>query len=233
MCGRKKGNRDFRAYFVCTCPGARHVPVPEDWEYGLDANGNPRTPITFTTECPLNCREIKMRCSPDRAKWRLFTKWTKTTRAYVSNHGNPANLAREWLKVQGCGPPDELGDYCHNAGRIAFAGICDELHTPYHESFQITGDLWDVWKGYQPSLLASNFAEREQSTVPRIACAALRRFRQSMGRGKLPGNLNVGLSLQEKLMVGFMTTQGQSDLAKSIVEGHRQQHAPQHGYYPQ
>lgn len=224
LAGKKKGKRDWKAYFICTCPKGKHVPVPDGWEFCMGPNGNPRADVCFPSECPLNARQIKMRLSPDRSRWNLFSKWTKTTRAYVSNHGDPADLARKFMVLQGAGPAEGLV-YCHNAGRMALAGWLDDLRVPYHESVQLTGDLWDVWKKYQPSLLASDFAEREQDPVPRIACAALRRMVHSMGRGLRPSQSEVAkkLSLHEKLMMSFMTSQGQGDLARMVTERHQQE----------
>ena len=224
LAGSKKGTRAWKAYFVCTCPKGKHKPVPEGWEYCMGPDGNPRAEVTFPTECPLNARQLKMRLSHDRSEWKLFSKWTKTTRAYVSNHGDTADLARRFMVVQGAGPAEGL-QYCHNAGRLATAGWLCDLHVPYHESVQITGDLWDVWKKYQPSLLASDFAERRQDPVARNACAALRRMVHSMGRGHRPSESEIGkrLSLQEKLMMSFMTSQGQGELARNVTERHHQE----------
>ena len=120
-------------------------------------------------------------------------------------------------------PP--FGNAADPAESSALAGWLDDLHVPYHESVQVTGDLWDVWKKYQPSLLASDFAEREQDPVPRIACAALRRMVHSMGRGLRPSQSEVAksLSLQEKLMMSCMASQGQGDLARLVTERHQQE----------
>ena len=215
LSGRKKGTRKWKAFFVCMCPDGKHKPVPQGWEYCLDATGNPRLEVPFPSECPLNARQIKIRCSHDPTQFRLFSKWTKSTQAYVSNHGDPADLARRFLELQGAGAGDGL-QYCRNAGRMAFANWLDELHVPYHEGFQAHGDLPDVWKKYQPGLQSSNFAEREQNTVPAIVCAALRRFRHSCGRDDQTP-VDKGLDLNSRLMVGLLRSQGQHDLAKDIV----------------
>ena len=93
---------------------------------------------------------------------------------------------------------------------------------PYHESFHLHGDLPEVWVKYQPSLLASDFCEREQSTVPRIACAALRRLVHKWGRSNKRADITAGMSLNNSLMVGFLVSQGQGELAAQIVNRHNQ-----------
>ena len=57
------------------------------------------------------------------------------------------------------------------------------LHVPYHEGFQVHGDGQDVWRGYQPGLPESQYAVRTQTTNPRLATAALKRFQHYCGRG--------------------------------------------------
>ena len=61
LAGNKKGSRPWSAFFVCMCPGGKHQTIPENWEWTLDADGNPQGQIPFPTECPLNCCELKRR----------------------------------------------------------------------------------------------------------------------------------------------------------------------------
>ena len=125
--------------------------------------------------------ELKSR-KPVEGKWRLFTKWTKSTWTWHGNWGDPTNLALNWLEQQGCMPGGIR--FCRNAGRRSLAAWLDSSHTPYHEGFQLHGDLYKVWRrAYQPSVANSEYNERDQSTDPRIATAALRRFQQMLGRG--------------------------------------------------
>lgn len=128
---------DFLMWFPC--PGGKHTPIPEDWEWTLDRNGNPRGAIPFPSECPLNCVELKSRRKVGN-KWCLFSKWTKTTQNWVSNHGDPASLAIDWFVWQGYSGPR----FDRNSGRMSLARWLAELHVPYHESHQVHGDLIDV-----------------------------------------------------------------------------------------
>ena len=219
--GKKAGSRPWRCWFVCTCKGGKHIPVPESWEFCIGSDGNPRQRIPFPTECPLNARQIIQRMSADPADWRLFSKWTKTTQRYVSNHGDPADLGRRFMEIQGAGAGGGL-TYCHNAGRHATAGWLTDVNAPYHESVNIHGDLPCVWRRYQPSLLHSDYRNRDQQVVANIACAALYRLRQKWGRGNRPSDLTKGLKLGDQLMVAFMTSQGQNELARQVVNRHRQ-----------
>jgi len=218
LSGKKSGTRPWSAFFVCMCPGGQHQSVPEDFEYTFDEYGHPQMEITFCTVCPLNCLDIKSR-KPVDGHWNVFSKWTKTTRAWVSNHGKVAELARSWITdAQDCGPGDGL-EYCTNSGRMALAGWLEDLHAPYHEGFQIHGDLQDVWRKYQPGLPDSNYAVRSQCTNARIATAALRRFQHSCGRGIRAQIQNAGIQndLSALLMVGLLESQGQTLLAQTIV----------------
>ena len=175
LAGKKKGTRPWNCYFICLCPNGKHVPVGTDWAWNIAPNGNPRTPPTFPTECPLNCLRVKeIRGSDDG--FQLFSKWSKTPQNWSSNHGDVIGLANRWFRAQGAAHPSG-SDYDSNSGRKCLANWLQETNTPYHEGFEVHGDLYDVWsKNYQPSLPYSDFCRRPQSTEPRLATTALRRF---------------------------------------------------------
>ena len=218
LAGNKKGNRPWCCYFGCLCPGGKHIPVPEGFEWSLRPDGNPSVPITFPTECPLNCIELKRRRKVN-GEWRLFSKWTKTTHNWVSNHGDVAKLAIDWFVWQGYEGPR----FSRNAGRNALGRWLQETHAPYHEGFQVHGDLIDVWRTYQPGVPESKYAVRTQTTDPLIATAALRRLQRIFGRGRRSQVARAPLSLSDKLMIRFMENQGQALVVEQVVEEHQQE----------
>ena len=63
----------------------------------------------------------------------------KTTQTWYSNHGDPATLAIDFFEHQGSLPDGQRFD--RNAGRRSLAAWLDSTHTPYHEGFEIHGDL--------------------------------------------------------------------------------------------
>ena len=219
LSGNKKGSRPWDVYFVCCCPGGKHQPIPDGFEWSLKPDGNPSQPITFPSECPLNCFELKRRRKLNGV-WHLFSKWTKTTRNWVSNHGDVAKLAIDWYEWQGYDGPR----FSRNAGRNALARYLQETRAPYHEGFQIHGDLPDVWIVYQPGLPESKYKVRTQSQDPLVATAALRRLQSFMGRGRRALVAGAPLSLADKLMIRFMETQGQALVAEEVIEQHQQGH---------
>ena len=173
LSGKKRNTRSWNAFFICTCPKGKHVPVDLNWAWTLTPDGNPRTPPTFCTECPLNCLQLKQIRAGDEV-FRLFSKWSKTPQNWSCNHGDVVGLANKWFHAQGAGGEK---DYDSNSGRKALAGWLSELNTPYPEGFEIHGDLYDVWsQNYQPTLPYSDFSRRVQSPDARIATTALRRF---------------------------------------------------------
>ena len=212
LSGRKKGTRPWNMFVVCLCPEGKHQPVPQNWEWSLDHLGNPRGAIPFCSVCPINCCELKARRKVNNT-WKLFSKWTKTTQNWVSNHGDPAKLAIDWFGWQGYDGPR----FDRNAGRHALARLLTAVHAPYHEGFQIHGDLYDVWKVYQPGLKESKYAVRTQSCDPFVATAALRRFQIMLKRGpriQPPRQLD----LQSRMMYKFLEAQGQVNLAVEAIE---------------
>jgi len=129
LCGRKKGTRPWNMFVVCLCPEGKHQPVPKNWEWTLDHLGNTRGDIPFCSVCPINCWELKARRKVG-STWRLFSKWTKTTQNWVSNHGDPAKLAIDWFTWQGYDGPR----FDRNAGRHALARLLTAVHQPIRKN---------------------------------------------------------------------------------------------------
>ena len=225
LSGKKRGTRPWTAYFLCNCPNGKHKPVNEDTaKYHFDAVGNCTEPISWCTECPVNAVQFKIyRAQKTGKPMRLFSQWFKTPRNYASNHGSVVQLAIDWLLVQGGG-----GDrpYDTNAGRSSLAAWCGELKVPYHQSFEIHGDLFDVWsENYQPSVCYSDFARRKQSTSPRTCTAALRRLQHFFGRSPIP---NVPeMTLAERLHVATLRSQGEHLLVEQVMAEWKRKQRPQ------
>ena len=164
--------------------------------------------------------DFKQRRWTAPGEMRVFSKWVKTRKGYGSNVGLPVKHAMEWLALQGVEPPEDCS-FDTNGGRTALAAWLDETHAPYHEGFEIHGDLFEVWsEHYQPGLASSSFARRTQSPDPRTATAALRRLAVYFGRDRRAVVQNLDLSAQ--LMVGFLNSQGQALLAQNIVQRYQQ-----------
>ena len=72
-----------------------------------------------------------------------------------------------------------------NSGRKSLARWTRHLMIPYAHSFQIHGDLWEVWhKNYENEVPKSHYSIRTQSTDPVKATVALRKFANFLGRGR-------------------------------------------------
>lgn len=220
--GQKRGGRPWAQYYICLCPGGVHKQLPAEFGKCLDKAGNPTEPIHFPTYCPLNVLALKDQLT--RGPLRIFAKWTGGSREFGQrNHGSIPDLANRWFAAQGA--QEDNTPYSSNAGRRSCARWLQETHTPYHEGFEVHGDLYDVWINYQPNCQKSNFARRTQSRDPHVATAALRRFAYLLGRGPRARVRNLDLST--KLMLGFLESNGQALLAQQIVEQHRQQSSSQ------
>jgi hypothetical protein len=218
LCGKKKGSRPWSCFFTCFCPEGKHQPVSKTWALtAFNKDGSLRKQPNFCTECPLNCLKLKeFRSDPE--PFFLFSKWTKTVNNWGGNHGNVVGLAIRWLGVQGASTDIP---YHTNAGRKSLAGMLTVTKAPYPEGHEIHGDHPDVWiPVYQPSCPWSDFSRRTQSTDPHVATTALRRFAFYFGRSKAP-EIEVNLTLQERLLTALMHAQGQSKLAEDTIHEHR------------
>ena len=214
--GNKRGGRAWAQYYTCLCPGGVHQPIPADFYRRVRANGNPSVPVRWPTCCPVNVLAFKQQLSSGTL--RIFSRWTNKGQYGGRNHGSITGLANEWFAAQGA--LEDNTPYDSNSGRRALAGWLQATHTPYHEGFELHGDLFDVWINYQPNCQKSNFSRRTQSRDPHVATAALRRFAYLLGRG--PRARVRGLDLSSKLMLGLLESNGQALLAQQIVTQHRQ-----------
>ena len=177
--GNKRGTRPWAAYYICLCPGGYHQPLPGNLRDVMLPNGNPNGPVRWCTICPINIIDAKRQLSrvanhpsPDL---QVFSKWNDGQGCYGQrNVGDVTGLANEWFLAQGA--LEDNRPYCSNSGRRGLAGWMQATHAPYHEGFEIHGDLYEVWVEYQPNCQKSNFARRTQSRDPHVATAALRRF---------------------------------------------------------
>ena len=217
---KKSGTRPWSIWYLCLCPGGVHKGVPKNWEKCINPKTqNPAERPPFCTVCPLNVLEVKRRLMKRKVKFRVFAKYAAKYKSFaVRNHGDIAEFAIDWFGAQ-----DALDDgkrYEPHAGRRALARWLQEVHAPYHEGFELHGDLYDSWINYQPNCMKSNFCRREQSKDPHVATAALRRFAWLVGRGAR--SQTRGLELSSKLMVGLLESNGQALLAQQIVERHNQ-----------
>lgn len=223
LCGKKRGTRPWKAFMVCLCPNGKHIPVDKEVaQWGFDSKGNCTEAITWTTECPIACMELKTyRAEKDNRDFKIFAKWTETSKTWgPSNHGQVVELAIEWLSAQ-----QAEGDhpYSTNAGRKSLAAWLEEVNAPYPQGFEIHGDLFDVWsEDYQPGVPYSDFARRKQSPVPRVATKALRRLAHYFGRSPVPKVPS--LDLNTMLTIASLRAQGEHDLVESVLAEHRRLH---------
>ena len=182
---KKKGVRPWSAYRVCFCKEGKHSGPPKGWRETLDHESNP-TELNWCSECPLSCFQVVQDLLPD-GDLRSYPKWLPTQNRYSkANVGKKYffPLALRWLDIQGANPDNLRFDT--NSGRKSLGKWSDEFGAPYHESFELHGDLWKIWKKYyQPGLQKDPTMERRtQSTSPEVACRALRRFARGIGRGR-------------------------------------------------
>jgi len=221
LCGKKRGTRPWNCFFICLCPNGKHRPVSKSWALtAFNKDGTLKKRTNFCTECPLNCLKLKEFRAGDES-FQLFSKFTKTNRNWGGNHGPVVQLAIKWLDFQGASTNIP---YDTHAGRKCLAGLLTKTNAPYPEGHEIHGDHVDVWiPDYQPSCPWSDFARRTQSTDPRVATTALRRFAYYFGRSKAP-EVDANLSLQERLLTRLMQAQGQSKLAEDTINEHKRLH---------
>jgi hypothetical protein len=182
---KKKGLRPWSVYRVCFCKEGKHSGPPKGWKETLDHESNP-TELNWCSECPLSCFEVVRELLPVDDH-RSYPKWLRAQNRYGKDSVGKKTiftLAQRWLNIQGANP-DQL-KFDSNSGRKSLGKWCDEYGTPYHESFELHGDLWKIWKRYYQHGLQKDPAmeRRTQSTTPEVACRALRRFARAIGRGR-------------------------------------------------
>ena len=72
----------------------------------------------------------------------MYRKWSNVTNSFTKNNeGCPVGLAQTWLYAQGVTRPFDT-----NSGRKSLGRWTLKLNVPYRDSFQVMGDLEDVWR---------------------------------------------------------------------------------------
>ena len=221
LCGAKKGTREWRAWMVCHCKGTKHTRPPPTFYEEIDMAGNPDEPekVNWCTECPLACMELMWQCQNQAGvPQRCYVKWNAGSGNFgVKNINDVADLAIRWMLHQGaCG---EATRYDTNAGRKSLGKWTRNLNVPYEESFQLHGDLWEVWhKSYEQAVPKSKYEVRTQSTDADYACCALRKLANWFGRGKkVRPKLDAGQRLQFALLKAMKGGQYARDVANGLA----------------
>jgi hypothetical protein len=181
--GVKKGSRPWRVWTVCFCPGKKHKRPPHDFYRKIKSDGNPVGPVEWCTTCPLACLEVIFAKQPSSQK-RRYPKWNVKSGGFGErNIGDVASHAIQWFMNQGA--IAQAQKYCHNAGRKSLVTWTNHLNIPYHESFQMHGDLWSVWSmNYDKAVKKSEFKGRKQARDPKIVLKAQRKLANHFGRGR-------------------------------------------------
>ena len=136
LCGTKKGNRPWKIWRVCFCPGGRHIRPPADFWLQVGPSGNPDVEVKWCTVCPLACIEFLWQFQEAP---RSYAKWLPASGRFgAKNVANVTGSAIDWLVNQGACPKESR--YSTNAGRKSLAAWTGLLKIDYRESFQIHGD---------------------------------------------------------------------------------------------
>ena len=184
LCGVKKGTRPWRVWRRCHCPGGQHIRPPRNFYTTIRKDGNPKYEVKWVTNCPVACVEFIFSLQYPPAPKRCYPNWLASGRMGLRNISDVPNAAIEWFVRQNAVQPENR--FCRNSGRKSCARWTHHLKIPYAESFQMHGDLWEVWfKNYAADLPKSEYSIRSQSTDPEIATLALRKFANFLGRGKV------------------------------------------------
>ena len=172
--------RHWALWTVCFCRGGKHKSPHPKFKWSLD-KGNPMRGVDWYTTCPLACWEFLQ--SFEEAKDRRYPKVSKDGANLTpeKNEGDIVNLAINWMVSQGVCPANS--PYSHNSGRIALGRLLSAKKIPYEIGFEIHGDKWQNWQGYQPDCKYNNFDRRKQSRHPDIACKPLRLIANYFGLG--------------------------------------------------
>ena len=222
---KNKGDRPWKLYRTCFCPGGKHQPMPKDWDMKLDVKGNPKEPPTWCTCCPLNAYQAVRGFLPN-GDFRTYPRWLPSGKFHkTDNIGEDVRRQhfQRWLDVQGANP-DGL-KYDSNSGRKSLGKWCDAFNVSYEDSFEIHGDHWSTWKKhYQPRLRCEpEFNRRTQSPNPDDCTRALRRFARGIGRGRTtredPEVLNS--KQRDQLQMALMRKLGMSAEVSRILDEHK------------
>ena len=125
-------------------------------------------------------------------------------------------MAIDWMVSQGA--CSEEHRYDTNSGRKSLARWCEAIRVPYPESFHVHGDLYEVWSQHYEQDVSryANFKRRNQSTDPKVASYALKRFASFLGRGR---KVKVKLSRRERFLHAVLLGLGRNDEAARIRQG--------------
>ena len=218
LSGAKKNTRSWKIWRRCHCPGGKHIRPPSDFCKEINKEGNPKVEVKWNTTCPLAALELiwQLQRKPSEGHRRCYGKWLPSGRYGTSNTGDVAEMAIDWMIAQGACSEEDC--YDTNAGRKSLARWCETLRIPYPESFHIHGDLYEVWaQNYETEVVKTpNFKRRTQSTDPKIATIALRKFANFLGRGK---KVKVQLSKKNRYLHAILVDRGKVELAKKIRQG--------------
>jgi len=218
LCDSKRNTRPWKVYRRCHCPGNQHVSPPSNFYKLIDKDGNPTVPIKWCTCCPLAALELiwQFQSKPGQGGKRCYGKWLTSGRFGTSNTGDVAEMAIDWMVSQeAC---SEEHRYDTNSGRKSLARWCEALQVPYPESFHIHGDLYDVWSQHYEQDVSryASFKRRNQSTDPKVASVALKKFANFLGRGK---KVKVKLPRRERFLHAVLVRLGHTDEADRIRRG--------------
>ncbi len=186
LCMGKRNSRPWKAWRICMCPDAVHVPPPEDFEFSFDADGNPTVDMAnLCTTCPVFTGELFQRMQRTR-KFHCYRKWANLRGSPSLGKQNVGDLpacALAWVKAQKVLPEEET--FNRNSGRKCLARWLDALNVDYEEGFPLHADLPCVWRGrYQLGLGGDGgYQNREQPIDPAVCTSALRKLRKRVGRG--------------------------------------------------
>ena len=200
---KRKGIRPWKAFRICLCPNGKHNDVPDKFR---TKDNNPEN-LTWCSTCPINSFKVVRYYLPGNDK-RSYPKWCPPCKEHKGrfskdNVGDGAIkvLIQRWLNLQGANP-DGL-EFDTNSGRKSLGKLCSLMHIPYHESFELHGDLFKTWKRYYQKNLQRDpfFRRRTQSQDVEECTAALWRIARAFGRGKTLEQDPQSLSLTERLLV--------------------------------
>ena len=187
---QRKGERVWRVYRTCTCPGGIHKGLPDTFARACRlfdlVTGEPLGQPGWHTECPLSAWELITHfLFMEGMEARCYPKWLPKSHKFgKEDHGRDVLLQeiKLWFAVQGANPTGEKWD--NNGGRKALGALCSHHHIPYERSMDVHGDQAKNWVVYQPNVTRPReFKRREQHTDPRQCIQAHLMIINDWGRG--------------------------------------------------
>ena len=216
LCGNKKGTRSWWIWRVCFCKTKTHRRPPPNFCEKINLEGNPTVPVPFDTRCPLAALELMWQLQPRElgVEKRCYKKWLDSGRYNKRNINDVAVFAIKWLIAQGA---PEAG-FDTNSGRKSLARLTEHLSIAYPHSFQNHGDLWEVFhKHYSEGIGRSDYAFREQSRDPAVACVCMRMIARYLTDSKR--KVRVKLSKQSRFAYNLLKALGHAEKAERIKCG--------------